>query len=115
MILDDLRRFRASPEVPRLAVALCATAAVMLFAAGSWQVHDNAAPTVATTGEGTSVALIDNVAIPAPKQGQSAAAPLGCVKLYKGQWLRVEAVHRGDVEKLRIECFYGYGTQWEAI
>ena len=37
MILDDLRRFRASPEVPRLAVALFATAAVMLAATGSWQ------------------------------------------------------------------------------
>ena len=106
MILDDLRRFRASPEVPRLAVALFATAAVMLFAVASTSLPnpDNA---VAQERDGRT----GNAADETP----AAVAPIGCTKLYRGQWLRVEIQHRGDREPKRLECFYGYGPQWQAL
>ena len=112
MILDDLKHFRASPEVPRLAVALIATAAIMLFALASTSLPnpDNAAPQARIEPAGT--------VIPERGLGQTqpaAAAPLGCTKLYRGQWLRVEIAHKGDREPYRLECFYGYGPQWQAL
>ena len=109
---DDLRRFRASPEVPRLAVAPFVTAAVMLFALASTSLPnpDNAAPQPSTA---TVLAAPSQEGV---GQGEvAAAAPLGCTKLYRGQWLRVEIQHRGDREPYRLECFYGYGPQWQAL
>jgi hypothetical protein len=29
-----------------------------------------------------------------------------CPKLQNGRWLRTEVMHRGDRERLRIECYY---------
>ena len=115
MLLDDLRRFRASPEVQRLAVALFATAAVMLFAVASTSLPNpdqrDAAPQEERMSDAGHAALQDSGA----SSAVSAPTPLGCTKLYRGQWLRGQIVHKGDVEKLRLECFYGYGPAWSAM
>ena len=114
MILDDLKNFRASPEVQRLAVALFATAAVMLFAVASTSLPnpDNAAPQAHESPASPPVTVSHEPAAAAPLY---AATHTGCLRLYRGQWLSTEIVHRGDREKLRVECFYGYGPQWEAM
>ena len=106
---DNLTRFRASPEVPRLAVALFATAAVMLFAFASTSLPnpDNAAPQDSPSAPARAVPMTELAA--------AAPTPLGCTKLYRGQWLRVEVQHKGDVERYRLECFYGYGPEWAAL
>ena len=79
--------------------------------AGSIMNKQNAAPAQSSTASRNATPSQEGVG-----QGEvAAAAPLGCTKLYRGQWLRVEVIHRGDVEKLRIECFYGYGPQWQAL
>ena len=111
-MIDDLRRFRASPEVPRLAVALIVTAAVMLFAVASTSLPnpDNEAPQV-----GVSDQPHMNVMIDSESPAAASPTPLGCTKLYRGQWLRVEIAHSGDREPYRLECFHGYGPAWEAM
>ena len=111
---DDLRRFRASPEVPRLAVALFATAAVMLFAVASTNLPntDNAAPQAHSQGQVSNPeTLQDSRELVRP----AAAAPLGCTKLHRGQWLRVEIQHKADRGLTKMKCFYGYGPQFEAL
>ena len=39
-----------------------------------------------------------------------ASAPsLDCPRLVRGQWLYGAIRHAGDIEPLRIDCFYGHG------
>ena len=106
---DNLTRFRASPEVPRLAVALFVGAAVMLAA-------------LASTSLPNPDATVHSSAVEQPLykglvDGSSPSAPtnLDCSKLYRGQWIRIEIVHKGDVERLRIECAYGEWPPREAL
>ena len=92
MILDDLKNFRASPEVQRLAVALFATAAVMLFAVASTSLPNpdqrDAAPQAHESPASPPVTVSHEPA---------AAAPLGkCQHLVRGQWLYWAIEHRGD-------------------
>ena len=105
-MIEDLRRFRASPEVPRLAVALIAAAAVMLFALASTSLPnpDNAAPQVAS-----------DAYLVAPEGGElpAAAAPLGkCQHLVRGQWLYWSIEHKGD----RVEYHHcEYANGWRGV
>lgn len=108
---DNLTRFRASPDVPRLAVALFVGAAVMLAALASTGLPnpDNVGD-LRAKGNANAAA-----SVPSTPARLMSPTPLGCTKLYRGQWIRGEIAHRGDVEPYRLECWYGYGPQWEAL
>ena len=99
---DDLRRFRASPEVPRLAVALFATAAVMLAA-------------LASTSLPNPDATVHSSAVEQPLykglvDGSSPSAPTpDCLRysVKRGKWLQAIVMHRDHTGREWHECYYG--------
>ena len=89
----------------RWAAALSIAAIVMLLITSVTVANFNAAPPVLST-----------TLLPLEPEAVAPYVPAnGCLKLYRGQWLSTELKHSGDVEKLRVECFYGYGKKWEAM